>query len=944
MSQYKKTLNLPHTDFPMKANLAQREPKMLAKWQAMGLYDKLMQAREQQATYVLHDGPPYANGHIHIGHALNKILKDIVVKSKSMSGFKAPYVPGWDCHGLPIELNVEKKIGKPGVKVTPAAFRQACRDYARSQVAIQATAFQRLGVLGDWEHPYLTMDFHYEASIIRALGKIIKKGHLQQGRKPVHWCVDCRSALAEAEVEYKDKQSSAIDVRFAAQDKAQLVACFELNPGATISQSMAVSVVIWTTTPWTLPANQAVAVNAELDYVLVAVDVGLGAELLVLANDLVEKCCTRYGAEQYQVLGHARGQALQHQQLLHPFYDRTVPIVLGEHVTVDSGTGNVHTAPAHGRDDYDLALRYDLPTDNPVAGNGCYLDDTELFAGEFVLKANPKVIAELQTQQALLCEAVITHSYPCCWRHKTPLIFRATPQWFVSMTGQGLRDKALSLIPEVQWVPSWGDVRLQHMLENRPDWCISRQRFWGTPLPLFVHKKTGALHPRTPELIEAVADLVSEQGVDVWFELEPATLLGAEADDFEKLNDTLDVWFDSGVSHACVLEARTELQAPCDVYLEGSDQYRGWFQSSFLTSVAMYDRAPYKTVITHGFTLDGQGRKMSKSLGNVIEPEKIVQSLGADVLRLWVASCDYQAEQTVSDEILKRTSETYRRLRNTARYLLSNLHDFDPEHDLVPNAKMLALDRYIVARAQVVQTEIMQAYDDFQFHGVSQRLHHFCTVDLGGFYLDVIKDRQYTTGAESKARRSTQTAMYLIIEAMVRWMAPVISFTADEIWHYIPGERESSVLLATWYQGLFSLDNQDHYQLEDWQALLDLRNEVNKALEAARASATIGAALEASVDLYVDESWQARLEAIAQELQFLLITSSVQIHTLAQAPKTAVRTDLTDVKIRVQASPHKKCERCWHHASTVGEQEAHPALCARCVINIEGQGEMRHYV
>ncbi|MBI5612380.1 MAG: isoleucine--tRNA ligase, partial [Gammaproteobacteria bacterium] len=698
MSDYKNTLNLPHTDFPMKANLANREPAILARWREIDLYGRLRAAAKGRPRYVLHDGPPYANGDIHLGHTVNKVLKDIIVKAKTLSGFDAPYVPGWDCHGLPIEHAVEKKIGKAGEKVNPAAFRKACREYAAKQVDGQREDFKRLGVFGDWEHPYLTMDFKFEADILRQLGRIIANGHVYKSYKPVHWCIDCGSALAEAEVEYEDKTSPAIDVRFTIPDEAALFARLQHVAGKNGHGPL--SVVIWTTTPWTLPANRAVAVHPELEYVVVQTE-GERVERLLLAEPLLKSAMLRWGIADYRIIATAAGSALEGVMLQHPFYAREVPVILGGHVTTETGTGCVHTAPGHGQDDYVVGSRYKIEVDNPVGGDGKFLPGTELFAGEHVFKANPHVIEVLKQRGVLLHEQALRHSYPHCWRHKTPIIFRATPQWFIGMDSAGLRGKALEEIKKVTWLPDWGQARITGMIEGRPDWCISRQRSWGVPIALFLHKETGKLHPDTPRLVEAVAKRIEQNGVDAWFELDAKELLGADADRYEKVSDILDVWFDSGVTHGCVLEKRAELTLPADLYLEGSDQHRGWFQSSLLTSVAIRAAAPYKAVLTHGFTVDAKGRKMSKSLGNDMGlPQKAIKTLGVDILRLWVAATDYRAEMSVSDEILTRTADSYRRIRNTARYLLANLAGFDPARDLLKPADMLALDRWALNRAR----------------------------------------------------------------------------------------------------------------------------------------------------------------------------------------------------------------------------------------------------
>lgn len=934
---YKKTLNLPNTAFPMKGNLAQREPERLKKWQEAELYKKIRVAFAGRPKFILHDGPPYANGEIHIGHAVNKVLKDIIIKSKTLSGFDAPYVPGWDCHGLPIELQVEKKIGKAGVKVSPAVFRKACREYAGKQVLLQKEAFVRLGILGDWQQPYLTMDFGFEADIVRSLGKIAQKGHLTKGAKPVHWCTDCGSALAEAEVEYEDKHSPAIDVRFQVIDEAAFMASCHHAPEHEGHGPL--SVVIWTTTPWTLPANQAVALNPELEYVVVQT----ANERLVVADALLKDALLRYGIDDYHVIAYCKGSALEKQVLQHPFYDRQVPIILGDHVTTEAGTGAVHTAPGHGQDDYVVGMRYGLPVDNPVGGDGVFLPGTEFFAGEHVFNANAHVLEVLEGNGKLLHHHAILHSYPHCWRHKTPIIFRATPQWFISMDKNHLRELALEEVKRVTWIPDWGLARIESMMEGRPDWCVSRQRTWGVPITFFVHKETGELHPRTAELTEQVAKRIEQQGIDAWFDLDSAELLGSETEQYDKMTDTLDVWFDSGVTHACVLAKREQLAFPADLYLEGSDQHRGWFQSSLLASVAMNDVAPYKAVLTHGFTVDAEGKKMSKSKGNVIAPQSVMKDLGADVLRLWVASTDYRGEMTVSSEILNRTSDGYRRLRNTARFLLSNLDDFDPAQDLIASNDLLALDRWIVDRAFALQEEVKSAYESYQFQHIYQKVHHFCVIDLGGFYLDIIKDRQYTAKADGLARRSAQTAMYHVLEALTRWLAPIISYTADEIWQYLPGERSESVFLTTWYQDLVELDADAKLNRDVWQKLMVVRTAVSKELEKSRAKGDIGASLNAEVELYCNPEYLQALALLGDELRFIFITSKATAFAADSTPDDAVATEIEGISVKIIVSEHAKCVRCWHQTPDVGTHEEHPELCGRCIDNVAGAGEQRHY-
>ncbi|MGB7930690.1 MAG: isoleucine--tRNA ligase, partial [Gammaproteobacteria bacterium] len=946
-ADYKNTLNLPNTAFPMKGNLPQREPEILQRWEAMDLYGKLRTACRGRPRFVLHDGPPYANGDIHIGHAVNKVLKDIIVKSKTLSGFDAPYIPGWDCHGLPIELNVEKKIGKPGMKVDAATFRNACREYASKQVDGQRRDFIRLGVVGDWQRSYLTMDYRVEADIIRALGAIVENHHLTKGYKPVHWCTDCGSALAEAEVEYEDKDSFAIDVRFPVlNEQALLARCHHIEGRCGEGP---LSVVIWTTTPWTLPANRAVALNPALDYVVVQCDTGHGQERLLLADALLKDAMGRYNAEKYQVLAYCRGSELEGVKLAHPFYPREVPVILGDHVTTEAGTGAVHTAPGHGQEDYIVGRRYKLPIDNPVGGDGRFLPDTELFAGQHVFMANNSVIEVLKARSALVHEEKLRHSYPHCWRHKTPIIFRATPQWFISMEQNHLRTAVLSEIRQVEWKPEWGQARIAGMVENRPDWCISRQRTWGVPIPLLVHRESGELHRDSASHIEAVARRVEEHGIEAWHELDPADLLGADAADYEKTTDTLDVWFDSGVTHYSVLRQREDLGFPADLYLEGSDQHRGWFQSSLLTAVAMCGMAPYREVLTHGFTVDAGGQKMSKSRGNVVAPQKVVNALGADILRLWVAATDYRGEMTVSDEILKRTGDAYRRLRNTARFLLANLNGFEPARDLLDPQTMLGLDRWTVDRTRRLQEQVRQAYNEYEFHRIYQLVHNFCAVDMGSFYLDIIKDRQYTTRADSIPRRSAQTAMYHVVESLVRWFAPIMSFTAEEIWRHIPGQRAESVFLSTWYElpsdGYTESELQRHMDAGFWERVITVRDAVSKELEKLRVGGAIGSSLDAEVDLYADGETEALLRLLEDELRFVLITSYARVHDVAARPDEAVEADIPGLQLwlRVTPSAHAKCVRCWHHREDVGGNPEHPELCGRCVKNVAGEGEQRRY-
>lgn len=926
---YKDSLNLPHTDFPMKASLSVREPVQLKAWQEEQVYQKVRKEKANRPKFILHDGPPYANGHLHCGHALNKILKDIIVKSKGFSGYDAPYIPGWDCHGLPIELNVEKKMGKAGVHISASDFRMKCREYAASQIAIQREEFLRLGVFGDWENPYATFDFHYEANIVRALSKIIKNGHLVQGFKPVHWCIDCASALAEAEVEYEDKRSPSIHVAFYAEKPDTFLQALSLKV-----KIKPVIVPIWTTTPWTLPANEAVALHPQLEYSFIDTD----EAYFLIAAERVEAIMSQYGIARYSIIQKALGEHFAQLALKHPFEDRTVPIVLGQHVTVDTGTGNVHTAPAHGPDDYEVGKASGLPLINPVKTNGCYANTVPTFAGMSILKANQPIIDLLKERQVLLHEETINHSYPHCWRHKTPMVFLATPQWFISMEKNGLRTAIIEAINQIQWLPEWGKQRIKNMVETRPDWCISRQRAWGTPLPLFVHKETRSLHPKTLGFLEEVAQLIEQEGIEAWFKLDKKVLLKDDSEDYDKLTDTIDVWFDSGVSHYAVLQKNASLGYPADIYLEGSDQHRGWFNSSITTAIAMYGSFPYKTALTHGYTVDAEGRKLSKSKGNYVALDKLVSQHGADILRLWVASTDYRNEVSISEEIIKRTGDAYRRIRNTARFLLANLFDFNPNTDLLPASQWTELDRFAVKNAHNVEASILKDYEAYHFHLIYQKIHNFCAVDLGSFYLDVIKDRQYTTPKNAKARRACQSAMYHILQALVRWLAPILSFTAEEIWKAIPGQQSESIFLEQWYKGWPHIENID---LGFWAELQEIRDEVNKALEAARQQGLIGSGLAADLTLYLEPDKYNRLHRLGDELRFILITSGANLKPMTEKPANLSLEPDLQIAIAVQASPYEKCNRCWHRSPSVGEHEQHPLLCTRCIVNLKEPGETR---
>jgi isoleucyl-tRNA synthetase len=926
-------LNLPETAFPMRGDLAKREPSWLQEWQDKKLYARIRASRAGAKKFILHDGPPYANGDIHIGHAVNKILKDIIVKSKTLSGFDAPYVPGWDCHGLPIELVVEKNHGK---HIDPAKFRELCRAYASEQVEKQKKDFIRLGVQADWENPYLTMDYHAEADIMRALGDIYKNGYLYQGSKPVHWCVDCGSALAEAEVEYEDVNSPAIDVAFKVVDNAALSKSFDL----TETMQGDVFAVIWTTTPWTLPANQAVSVNAELDYDLIQTSKGI----LILAHDLAETTLAKYEEVEPKVLASCKGGDLEKLQLHHPFDNRQVPVICGDHVTTDAGTGLVHTAAAHGNDDW-LVMRANFPNEKPrvlIGGDGTFftsdLVEFSEIRGLARADANKVILAKLAENGRLFASKRLAHSFPHCWRHKTPLMQLATHQWFIGMNaqdvnGQALREHANKAVDETAFFPSWGRARLEAMIKNRPDWCVSRQRNWGVPMPLFVHKETGEPHPKTAMLLEEAALLTEKTGVEAWFSLDGVAFLAQhapeQAEQYKKVTDTLDVWFDSGSTHAAVLKRRPELKFPADLYLEGSDQHRGWFQSSLLTGCAIDGRAPYNALLTHGFVVDGAGHKMSKSKGNVVAPQKVMDTYGADILRLWTASTDYSAELTISDEILKRVAESYRRIRNTCKFLLANIADFDANTDLLPADEWLEIDRYALYLMHQLQVDIIADYDCYEFHLAVQKFVSFCSEDLGGFYLDILKDRLYTSGATSKARRAAQSALYHITHSMMRLMAPILSFTANEIWQILGLDADKTVFEDLWY------DLPEHgltdTQISVWQLIIAQRAHATKEIELLRGTGAVGSSLQAELEFYVGGADFDALQALNDDLRFVMITSKTTVYKVAE----------TDAKILVKPSTHQKCERCWHYRADVGAHVEHPTICGRCVSNLFGTGERR---
>ena len=928
MKDYKDTLNLPGTSFPMKANLPNREPEILKFWDEIDLYTEIRKRGEGKKPFLLLDGPPYANGKIHIGHALNKILKDFIVKSKTLFGYDAPYLPGWDCHGLPIEHQVEKKKGKVGPKLTAREFRDHCREYALRQVEEQKEDFIRLGVPGEWDNPYLTLDKRYEAEQIRAFAEIYANNHVTYGHKPVHWCLDCQSALAEAEVEYMDKVSTSVDVLFKIVDPSDFIKRANTKK---IDDRTDIYIPIWTTTPWTLPSNEAVAMGGEISYGIYGLRIDERDILVIIANDLKQSIENRWRVENLEMLEEITAENFSGLQLQHPFDERSVPVLLGDHVTTENGTGSVHTAPAHGHEDFQLGKEYDLDLNCYVNSYGVFTNAKESFANDHIFKSESNIIERLRESGLLISNEKFEHSYPHCWRHKTPVIFRTTRQWFISMENEDFRSACLKSIQDVEWKPTWGEERINGMIETRPDWCISRQRYWGVPIPLFTHKDDQTIHPDTPKLLKQIADKIEDQGIDAWFDADAEEFLRDDANSYDKSTDTMDVWMDSGIAHKTVSHLFDHITNEADLYLEGSDQHRGWFQSSLLTSVAINKHAPYKEVLTHGFVVDENGHKMSKSLGNTVSPQSVINNMGADILRLWVASTDYTSEMKISDQILKRNADTYRRIRNTARFLLSNLNDFDPKTNQQKVEDLVLLDQLAIQRLAILNEQIMNEYNNYSFHKIIQLLHNFCVNDMGGFYLDILKDRLYTMPSNSFGRRSAQTALYLIAESLTRWIAPILSFTAEEIWKHMPEREVESVFLSEW------LDLPEFESDIDWDQLNQINAIALKALEVARDNGEIGSSLDAHLIISVDQETHDLLNQFSEELRFLFITSSVDLQF-----DDALDSN-QDISVTVKKSDAEKCGRCWHRQESVGDSDEHPEICARCISNISDSPEVRSF-
>ena len=923
--EYKETLNLPKTDFPMKGNLPHREPEILKKWDEKSIYHRNLEQSENKKQYILHDGPPYANGDIHIGHAVNKILKDFIIKSKIMSGYHVPFIPGWDCHGLPIELQVEKKFGKAKFRDNPKGFILACREFAEKQIKKQKEDFIRLGIFGTWDKPYTSMDKEIESEIVNSLSKMIKNGHIYYGSKPVHWCIESSSALAEAEVEYKDITSHAVCVNFKVLNKK------DISLHEKLDKDFDVYIPIWTTTPWTLPANRAVALSSSIDYSFVKIK----DRYLILAKNLIASVMDKSNISKYEILFSIDNEDFSKLELQHPFYDFKVPAIIADHVTDENGTGAVHIAPGHGTDDYLAGKKYNLEIYNPVDDYGRFYESLPIFGGKKIRECNDEIIELLKENKSLLFSENYEHSYPHCWRYKTPLIFRATPQWFMSMDNSGLRKSIQKEIPIINWLPSWGQDRIFNMIEGRPDWCLSRQRNWGVPLPLFLHKESNELHPDTQTILNKASEIIKDGNIEAWIDYDK-NLLVKDIESYTEVKDTLDVWFDSGVTHQSVLKNRG-IEETADLYLEGSDQHRGWFQSSLITSHAMYGKSPYKNVLTHGFVVDKDGQKMSKSIGNIISPQKIIKDKGADILRLWVAMTDYSKEMTISDEIIKRVSESYRRIRNTSKFLLSNISDYDGTEIDLDN--MVQIDKWIIHKAKKLNIQIQKDYSEFKFHKLIQDIINFCTLELGGYYLDIIKDRLYTSKSDGLSRRSAQKTCHILISYLNSWIAPILTFTAEEIYSKMPNAKDS-IYLTEWFDIDFSMD--DH-EIDIYDSLYSIKPFVSRMIEEARNDNKVGSSLECKLDLICNDKLYQNINNISDELKFVFIVSECTLRLGNENDSYSIDKNPYKLSISISKSQNNKCERCWHLNETVGTIEDHPTICRRCSDNVYGDGECRKF-
>ena len=923
--EYKETLNLPKTDFPMKGNLPHREPEILKKWDEKSIYHRNLEQSENKKQYILHDGPPYANGDIHIGHAVNKILKDFIIKSKIMSGYHVPFIPGWDCHGLPIELQVEKKYGKAKFRDNPKGFILACREFAEKQIKKQKEDFIRLGIFGTWDKPYTSMDKEIESEIVNSLSKMIKNGHIYYGSKPVHWCIESSSALAEAEVEYKDITSRAVCVNFKVLNKK------DISLHEKLDKDFDVYIPIWTTTPWTLPANRAVALSSSIDYSFVKIK----DRYLILAKNLIASVMDKSNISNYEILFSIDNEDFSKLELQHPFYDFKVPAIIADHVTDENGTGAVHIAPGHGTDDYLAGKKYNLEIYNPVDDYGRFYESLPIFGGKKIRECNDEIIELLKENKSLLFSENYEHSYPHCWRYKTPLIFRATPQWFMSMDNSGLRKSIQKEIPIINWLPSWGQDRIFNMIEGRPDWCLSRQRNWGVPLPLFLHKESNELHPDTQTILNKASEIIKDGNIEAWIDYDKK-LLVKDIESYTEVKDTLDVWFDSGVTHQSVLKNRG-IEETADLYLEGSDQHRGWFQSSLITSHAMYGKSPYKNVLTHGFVVDKDGQKMSKSIGNIISPQKIIKDKGADILRLWVAMTDYSKEMTISDEIIKRVSESYRRIRNTSKFLLSNISDYDGTEIDLDN--MVQIDKWIIHKAKKLNIQIQKDYSEFKFHKLIQDIINFCTLELGGYYLDIIKDRLYTSKSDGLSRRSAQKTCHILISYLNSWIAPILTFTAEEIYSKMPNAKDS-IYLTEWFDIDFSMD--DH-EIDIYDSLYSIKPFVSRMIEEARNDNKVGSSLECKLDLICNDKLYQNINNISDELKFVFIVSECTLRLGNENDSYSIDKNPYKLSISISKSQNNKCERCWHLNETVGTIEDHPTICRRCFDNVYGDGECRKF-